>query len=545
MFIQKQKVKNKKMPNYELPPPSSFRSPTDIGPPPPRIGDHPTAYSADIPPRPPSRRSYSTDIPRPDTGRPSSSYEDNSFDDQPIPIAGQDFHITVEPTDNLARRAATRVANHYVDVTEGAKEKGPGRMRRVGKALAQTVLPALMAISAIIGVGAARSESQVPEQRTETSTPANAPEKTPEKPKSALEQKYQESKVEVQDHPFTAKDLIPEQVRTKYEALNKQRAQLELDQSKSWGSKTSKEDGERITKQLQEVRGEIKSIDDQYSPELAAEHRDKTIDALLEKHQAEFKVAAKLSSGIRVNIYGSKLDSPSEPLDIDPRALDVMMNELIDRAATVEGNPAHNEIKELQAKAAKGELNMKLSLMMVSDERLCIAGKLTEDGNAIERGSDQLINPKEEKVLKCQAAGLNYRTSGSKVNGKVISSPDYNQFVMALDSGPGRPTEVYSPEAKKRNITLDPDQQAAVVASHEIAHALFGATNMNGQLSGEDEHTKFVFPVQSKMYEYYCDLKGNKDVKIQQATPFHVDTPESTENRLRLQVGEPPLQKPN
>ncbi|MEO5627536.1 MAG: hypothetical protein ABIQ89_01450 [Candidatus Saccharimonadales bacterium] len=251
--------------------------------------------------------------------------------------------------------------------------------------------------------------------------------------------------------------------------------------------------------------------------ERVAQQEQATMTKILESHQAEFMTATQLSSGIKVNLYTSKLDDKREPLSVDVRALDVMVNELISQAGTIENSPISNQIEEIQALAAKGQIKLKLDVVLVSDEKLC----LTRPDAGDSAGQQQLAEKTDLMVKQGRCSG--------GVNGRAFqedpSAPSLNQFVMALDNGEGFAKSYYSPELIDQDKILPPDQMTAVTISHEFGHALVGLTNQNGVLgaNADSEHEQFVNPLESKMFGYYCDLSADPSNNVELITPVHVE----------------------
>lgn len=249
----------------------------------------------------------------------------------------------------------------------------------------------------------------------------------------------------------------------------------------------------------------------------------KIIDGLLEKHQAEFITAVQLSSGLKINIYKSGLDDKQEPLEVDIRALDIMVNEVIKQAGEVENSPVQKQMELLQKQAAKGKVNLKIDMMLVSDESLCLE-------NPANRNEDLLSS----QTLVEKALTRDITRCGGGVNSRVQMTDQgaysLNQFIMALDMGVGMPRGYYSPEVVEKGQSLAPGQKTAVTISHELGHAFVGITDQNAVLGSEREHNEFVYPLESQMYAYYCDLGAIRDSNVELITPVQIEAPTSNKS---------------
>lgn len=421
MLNMKESNRNTKMPdpiNFDAPPPPRYRRPDAP------IGEPPRSSFDDAP------------------GLSSDPFDNPDIPTPTIDWDALDFGVEDEPTRNTFKAS-------------------------LKKKVGAVALGLLVSVGAFTGFRASHdtsSETQAaPTAQIADNGVAPTISQPTERVKSSLEQRYADTKIEIQDHPFAP----------------------------------------------------IETPGHPYASSL----EQKSIDKILKRQQGEFVTAAKLSSGVRVNMYRSGLDDKQEPLTVDMRAMDMLVTETINHAGNIDGSPVNAQIKELQAKAARGELDLKLDIMIVSDEKLCLA--VPKDATATQE-AEQTLAPKDQ-IMKSTTqecfGGIDDRLS-------LANDPTaaLNQFIMVIDMGSGHPHDYFDADVKATDQVLTPDQTAAVTTSHELAHALFGATDQNGVFNMDQEHALFVNHVESRMFGFFVDLNNQKQ-PTSVITPEHVDDP--------------------
>jgi hypothetical protein len=231
------------------------------------------------------------------------------------------------------------------------------------------------------------------------------------------------------------------------------------------------------------------------------------IEPALAAHQAEFQTAVQLSSGIKINFYRSALDDQTEPAEIDPKALEVLVNQLIKEAASIPNNPYAAAVAELQTKAATGGIDLRLSFLLVSDESKCLDSSSTS----------RYLEMVQRNATSCSNGGATFRYQKS--------IPATNQFIVVADVAstykPDYMYDYYAAHPEQKFNSLTPSKTFTLIAAHEITHALIYNTSQNGLLSAEEEHAQFTDPLEAQIYEYMASL-NKQDAKY--VTPFFVDT---------------------
>jgi len=233
----------------------------------------------------------------------------------------------------------------------------------------------------------------------------------------------------------------------------------------------------------------------------------------LKKYKAVFQGAVELSSGVRINFYRSRLDKPGEPLVIDYRALDVLINETIRAAGDLGESPAATQVAELQRLATQGRLELLWNIVAISDETKCINDERFSEPHA------RPFIPRSDPSDTC-TTGMN---AGYGVKYLSVS----NQIGVLLDVGRSDSRsslefpEYYELQGQRRARRLGPDQWMALTTAHEAAHALFALTGMAQVLSPDDEHDQFVHPIESAIYTRLSSLPKQS---FKYVSPLHVDS---------------------
>jgi hypothetical protein len=429
--------------------------------------------------------------PRPDIETPPPSryaglfdepdFNDNYFNDQPQSTPGNN------PSDQNEEGPLSRLASKVEQSYDDIAEKRPGwRKKLAGFVLASVVHLGLVgaAVSELTkGSGEDSAKAPYPtEQPTKSTTETTAPEETETVDPliASIKAEYQASTAEKLNKPFDAIFLTPSQRET-FTGLN-------------------------------EVGGIIDLFGDDDSMSAYADEKfEERINSRLEKLSAEFQFATKLSSGIEINFYKSAQDDKKEPLEVDVKALDVLMNQIIANAAETDYKTAAADMKELKRKAENGELGIRLSIVVVSDESLC----LPEDQSS----PDQLVERDiKAQSTNCGAIGENYRVSNM--------GPTNNQLITVVDPGAFGPQPYYDQDLQAYQEGVTANFGINTTFAHEAAHALFGATPQNGTLNADDEHHLFVHGQEAMMFGKMVELQkvvGADNTKAAYITPFTVE----------------------
>ncbi len=352
-------------------------------------------------------------------------------------------------------------------------------------------------------------------------------------PATSEEQRlYDQADVVVQNHPFEVTSFAIDQraalaaARSLEAKLTAELTDVRYSRDYIWELPEAVRKYDDIRSRIDATIAETAQLEQQNSGLENIERDEAVVKSQLEHYQAEFNMAVRTSQGIMFNIYTSKLDDKTEPLEIDPRALDVLITKVLDIGATLEGNPITSDIAVMRQKAMRGQLNLRLSLVLVSDERLCLVDSETPGVDKV------LVRPPERQ--QCSAIGINVRAAEPH-------EPTNNQFLVVLDSGTSRTTT---------GDPLPPDLGIALTVAHEVAHGLAGASSKNGteELSSDQvidgkqvkgtEHSHFVEPVQAKLQAYLQGLiEADQSTAESQAgkhriaylKPVHVDHTETSD----------------
>jgi hypothetical protein len=361
-----------------------------------------------------------------------------------------------------------------VDMPHVTERAGNNWRRKVGGALGVAAVGAALYVSGVFGTGKKSSDRPASFHGPALVIPKPSKKPMVKKPViSEVERLYKDSKLVIQDHPFKSQATVADQEEfAKDYKISKKNAGFVFDMYR---------------------RGNID-----------------TVKYELDYLKARFKTAAQLTSGMTVNVYTSDLDNPAEPLDINLQALDVLVTETINLSQNVEGSPYNEEMAEIKQLADQGLLNLNISMVLLSDETLCIPGE-----NKGKLPNKHLVN---RNSVYCKGLGENVRGNSP---GRIT-----DQFIAVLDTGAEGPRNYYSASAQQLGKVLNPDEFTAVAGAHEIAHAFVGNTKLNHAYSGDEEHSRFVFKVESNAYKLVCKL--DQDGTVSTIKPVHVEDDPTT-----------------
>jgi hypothetical protein len=237
----------------------------------------------------------------------------------------------------------------------------------------------------------------------------------------------------------------------------------------------------------------------------------KLIQTRLEQYDAELVTAVQLPSGIKANFYKSNVDTGETDFTVDPKAYSMFMDRVIKNMQNIPGSPVNAEMKAFAQKAKKGEVDLTLNIMVVSDPNLCLPLPLSYE--------ESITTPdyvSATDTTNCKAIGYNDRI--------IDPLPAKNQFIVVLNPGSRSTRSWYDPTAIAQNRFLPTEQSTALVAAHESAHSIV-AYAYNGRLLPEDEHNKIVFPTESRTYNNFCTLAGPGQQMITPNRALEVNTP--------------------
>lgn len=256
-----------------------------------------------------------------------------------------------------------------------------------------------------------------------------------------------------------------------------------------------------------------------YSADPAAEQS--VVDNRLAQFQASLVTAVKLGSGEQFNFYRSGFDSTN--YRVDARALSVMMTRLKQQAPQVPDSPIKPESEQMRRESRAGQVLGTFSIILVSSRRLCLPEPQPFD-EELDLGKSPFVDASDPE---CVATGSE---SG------IVSGPARNPVIVATNVAGEQPPKQYllEPAARKNrlfNKATPAELSRILILIHELGHSMMGRTIMNGALSSDDEHRRFVLPLTERMYKVYSSLDRSKSrvmrmtKAVRAMTPFHIVKP--------------------
>lgn len=246
----------------------------------------------------------------------------------------------------------------------------------------------------------------------------------------------------------------------------------------------------------------------------------KLVDEQLERFGAVFGFGVQLSSGIVVNVYGSKYDRREETDDyrVKPRALDVLTNQVLQTAAKTD-TYYKNDAQELAKRAKNGDMRFQIDMVMIAADNRCISGPKqgTETGHVPKRG--------------VVADGSRYCRNNGVANRLQSYNRNTEVFMAIVDTGPLDVKQLFGENSELEEAHLDANEVFANIYAHELGHVLIGNffENFHTESKPGDvgrEHAMFVSPIQRSIYRYQRRIKKLPNVNgrhpIEFITPFLV-----------------------
>lgn len=227
----------------------------------------------------------------------------------------------------------------------------------------------------------------------------------------------------------------------------------------------------------------------------------------IERFDAEFMTAIKLSSGMRFNIYGANQD-PSADVKVNPKALDQFVNNLLEEAKTATDSSYKDKGLSALSKAKEGELDDTLVTLIIGDKRdTCIPD--TANGGFVDLTVVQLSENATARICGVQDEDDNTRQEALGV-ATSHRGPSRSKNISVVISAPGG--SMYT--------TVEPSPSTGdnlfygYMLAHELLHGVVAHETLENTGHDSDaEHSQFVVPVSESYYEKFAQALENGEVE--------------------------------
>ncbi len=243
--------------------------------------------------------------------------------------------------------------------------------------------------------------------------------------------------------------------------------------------------------EVDEDSPEYERLSDEYNETFAVEQDVEVSNALLEAADANYRFSVRTRSGLKFNFYQPVEET--DPLSVDPRAFDVLVDLTLLLASNQVGSQAEGVARDLYAAGQRGGLTGIVNLLVSTTPGTCVelqdvippVSAVVEDAT----GKEQVV------TYSCDVVGTTQRAQGRR---------NSIQSIVIAGSGMEYPQQTYEGEYSGR---LGVNASQTVTLAHELGHSFLGMTNKGLYIDDpEKEHTDFVNGIEEDIFALFCEI---------------------------------------